>query len=138
MLVGQIMLGFYHDPTENCRLAARGVDRRHSVVLGGPMAPCRWTVNGKTFPTQRSVEPGRAGSGSASKRRKVFQPMQLHGHTFAVVDGGARKDTGMVRPMQSPDVALDADHPQWVAHCHTHHAESGMMTTLSYRSGGLT
>lgn len=94
-----------------------------------PMAPCRWTVNGKTFPTPRSVEPGRAGSGSASKRRRVFQPMQLHGHTFAVVDGGARKDTGMVRPMQSPDVALDADHPQWVAHCHIHHAESGMMTT---------
>ena len=44
----------------------------------------------------------------------MFHPMHLHGHTFAVVDGGARKDTVIVRPMQSLDVDLDADNPgQW-------------------------
>jgi FtsP/CotA-like multicopper oxidase with cupredoxin domain len=66
----------------------------------------------------------------------MFHPMHLHGHTFAVVDGGARKDTVIVRPMQSLDVDLDADNPgQWAAHCHNiYPAESGMMTTLSYRS----
>jgi len=32
----------------------------------------------------------------------MFHPMHLHGHTFGLVDGGARKDTVIVRPMPKP------------------------------------
>ncbi len=44
----------------------------------------------------------------------MFHPMHLHGHTFALVDGGARKDTVTVRPMQTVEIEFDADNPgQW-------------------------
>jgi len=44
----------------------------------------------------------------------MFHPMHVHGHTFALRDGGARKDTVIVRPMQALEVDLDADNPgQW-------------------------
>jgi FtsP/CotA-like multicopper oxidase with cupredoxin domain len=52
------------------------------------------------------------------------------------VGGGARKDTVIVRPMQTVVVDFDANNPGlWAAHCHNlYHAETGMMTSLSYRS----
>ncbi|MBA2560251.1 MAG: multicopper oxidase family protein [Propionibacteriales bacterium] len=137
-LSGAILLGSDLDPTESSRLAQRGVDRRHTLVLAGSMAPYRWTVNGKTFPDSGPlpVNQGERVRLRFSNHSMMFHPMHLHGHTFAVVDGGARKDTVIVRPMQSLDVDLDADNPgQWAAHCHNiYHAESGMMTILSYRS----
>jgi FtsP/CotA-like multicopper oxidase with cupredoxin domain len=137
-LAGQILLGSDLDPADSVRLDERGIDRRHSLVLGGSMAPYRWTVNGKTFPDAAPlpVHQGERVRLRFSNQTMMFHPMHLHGHTFAVVDGGARKDTVIVRPMQSLDVDLDADNPgQWAAHCHNiYHAESGMMTTLSYRS----
>ena len=70
----------------------------------------------------------------------MFHPMHVHGHTFAVVDEtgrpGVRKDTVIVRPMQTVVVDLDASNPgQWMTHCHNaYHGEAGMMTTLSYRA----
>jgi len=138
-LSGRVLLGSDLDPAESSRLAERGVDRRHTLVLGGSMAPYRWTVNGKTFPDSEPlpVSQGERVRLRFSNHSMMFHPMHLHGHTFAVVDGGARKDTVIVRPMQSLDVDLDADNPgQWAAHCHNiYHAESGMMTTLSYRAG---
>ena len=65
----------------------------------------------------------------------MFHPMHVHGHT-GLRATGARKDTVIVRPMQSVEVDLDADNPgQWATHCHNiYHAEAGMMTTLSYRA----
>lgn len=41
----------------------------------------------------------------------MFHPMHLHGHTFQVAGGGARKDTVIVRPMQQVDVDFDAETP---------------------------
>ena len=69
-------------------------------------------------------------------RTMMFHPMHLHGHTYGQVRGGARKDTTIVRPMQTVEVDFDATNPgQWAAHCHNiYHAESGMMTTVSYRT----
>lgn len=66
----------------------------------------------------------------------MFHPMHLHGHTLGLVAGGARKDTVSVRPMQTLEVDLDTDNPgQWALHCHNIlHAETGMMTTLPYRT----
>jgi FtsP/CotA-like multicopper oxidase with cupredoxin domain len=138
-LSGRVLLGSDLDPAESSRLPERGVDRRHSLVMSGSMAPYRWTLNGKTFPSSEPlvVSQGERVRLRFSNHSMMFHPMHVHGHTFSVVDGGARKDTVIVRPMQSLDVDLDANNPgQWAAHCHNiYHAESGMMTTLSYRTG---
>ncbi len=62
--------------------------------------------------------------------------MHLHGHTFAVTGGGARKDTTLVTPRQTVTVDLEADNPgQWMTHCHNiYHAAAGMMINLAYRT----
>jgi FtsP/CotA-like multicopper oxidase with cupredoxin domain len=123
---------------ESARLDRRSADRTHDLVLGGTMAPYRWTINGKTFP---DTDPLRLIQGERVRLRFVnqsmmFHPMHVHGHTFALRGGGARKDTVIVRPMATLDVDLEADNPgQWATHCHNiYHAETGMMTTLSYQA----
>ena len=125
---------------ESVRLDRRDVNRRHDLALGGSMTPYRWTINGETFPdaTPLPVSAGERVRLRFVNQTMMFHPMHLHGHTFGLVDGGGRKDTVIVRPMQSLDVDLDADNPgQWAVHCHNiYHAETGMMTTLSYRSEG--
>jgi FtsP/CotA-like multicopper oxidase with cupredoxin domain len=137
-LSGQVLLGTDLFPGEGVGLDRKPVDRRHDLVLAGSMAPYRWTLNGKTFP---DTEPLQAVQGERVRLRFVnhsmmFHPMHVHGHTFALTNGGARKDTVIVRPMQAVEVDLEADNPgQWAAHCHNiYHAETGMMTTLSYRA----
>jgi FtsP/CotA-like multicopper oxidase with cupredoxin domain len=120
------------------RLSGAAVDRTLDVVLGGTMSPYRWTINGRTFPDAAPLE---IRQGERVRLRflnntMMFHPMHVHGHTFGLVDGGARKDTTVVLPMRTVSVDLDADNPgQWAAHCHNiYHAETGMMTTLSYRA----
>jgi FtsP/CotA-like multicopper oxidase with cupredoxin domain len=137
-LSGQVLLGTHLSPASAVRLDRRSTDRRHDLVLAGTMAPYRWTLNGKTFP---DTEPLQVVQGERVRLRFVnrsmmFHPMHVHGHTFALTQGGARKDTVIVRPMQALEVDLDADNPgQWATHCHNiYHAETGMMTTLSYRA----
>ena len=137
-LSGQTLLGTDLSPSDSVRLDRRSTDRRHDLVLGGSMAPYRWTLNGKTFP---DTEPLPVMQGERVRLRFVnqtmmFHPMHVHGHTFALARGGTRKDTVIVRPMQALEVDLDADNPgQWATHCHNiYHAETGMMTTLSYRA----
>ena len=100
------------------------------------MAPYKWTINGKTFP---DAEPLPVSQGDRVRLRfynmsMMFHLMHVHGHTFGLVSGGSRKDTVIVRPMQTVEVDLDADNPgQWATHCHNiYHAEGGMMTALSY------
>jgi len=102
------------------RLDDHAVDRRLDVVIAGGMMPFRWTINGATFPHHKplDVAPGERVRLRLWNRSMMFHPMHLHGHTFGLVDGGARKDTVIVRPMQSVEVDLEA----------------GMMTGLSYRN----
>jgi FtsP/CotA-like multicopper oxidase with cupredoxin domain len=101
------------------------------------MTPYRWTINGATFPdtTPLPVAQGERVRLRLMNMSTMFHPMHVHGHTFGLVGGGARKDTVIVRPMQTLDVDLDADNPgQWATHCHNvYHAETGMMVVLSYR-----
>ena len=119
-------------------LPARDVARRHDVALGGGMGSYRWTINGRTWPDPDPlpVTEGERVRLSFLNQTMMFHPVHLHGHTFGLVDGGARKDTVIVRPMQAVEVDLDADNPgQWALHCHNVlHAEAGMMTALSYRT----
>lgn len=137
-LNGRVLLGTDLKPAQEVQLARRTPDRTHDLVLGGSMAPYRWTINGTTF---RDADALDVSAGERVRLRfanhsMMFHPMHLHGHTFALVGNGVRKDTVVVRPMQTVEVDLDADNPgQWAAHCHNiYHAEAGMMTTLSYRA----
>lgn len=69
-------------------------------------------------------------------------PMHLHGHFFQVlsrngkaVEGGVtEKDTLLVRPGETYEVAFKADNEgMWMFHCHDlHHAAAGMMTHVEY------
>ena len=138
-LEGRLLLGTDLTPDPRVRLPRRRADRRHDLVLAGTMAPYRWTINGRPFPetSPLSVAQGERVRLRFLNQTTMFHPMHLHGHTFGLAKGGARKDTVIVRPMASLDVELDADNPgQWAAHCHNiYHAEAGMMTTLSYLTG---
>ena len=137
-LQGQVLLGTQLRAGEVVQLASRTVDRRHNLLLGGEMSGYRWTINGKTFleSSPLTINEGQRVRLRFANHTAMFHPMHLHGHTFAIAGGGPRKDTVIVRPMQSVDVEFDATNPgQWVTHCHNiYHAERGMMIALSYRS----
>lgn len=137
-LSGRVLLGTDLTAPISVRLADRPVDQQHDLQLSGSMTPYRWAINGRTFP---DTEPLSVTEGERVRLRfkntsMMFHPMHVHGHTFALRAGGARKDTVIVRPMQTLEVDLDANNPgQWATHCHNiYHAESGMMTALSYRT----
>ena len=136
-LHGQVLLGTQLRASDTARLVEKSVDRRYDLALGGGKRGYRWTINGRTFPESRplTIIQGERVRLRFFNHTHMFHPMHLHGHTFAVTDGGPRKDTVIVRPMQSLEVDFDASNPgQWVSHCHNiYHAESGMMVTLSYR-----
>ena len=135
-LAGKVLLSTDLTAAAAVRLPIKDVDRSHDLLLSGSMARYRWTINGKTFPDADPlpVEAGQRVRLRFQNMSMMFHPMHVHGHTFALVRGGARKDTVIVRPMQTVEVDLDANNPgQWAAHCHNiYHAETGMMTTLSY------
>jgi len=137
-LAGKVILSTDLTAADAVRLKAKKVDRTHDLLLSGSMAPYRWTINDKTFPgtDPLPIEAGQRVRLRFQNMSMMFHPMHVHGHTFALVRGGARKDTVIVRPMQTVEVDLDANNPgQWATHCHNiYHAETGMMTTLSYQS----
>ena len=133
----QVVLGTQLRAARQVALRPREVDRTHDLALGGSMTNYRWTINGKTFDEADPLEI-RQGERVRLRLRNMsmmFHPMHVHGHTFGLRETGARKDTVIVRPMQTVEVDLDAVNPgQWATHCHNiYHAEAGMMTTLSYR-----
>jgi multicopper oxidase len=134
----RVLLGTDLVVAEQVRLSERKVDREHELVLRGSMSRYEWTINGRSFPDhgQLAISEGERVRLRFTNESMMFHPMHVHGHTFALSRGGARKDTVIVRPMASLDVELDANNPgQWMTHCHNiYHAESGMMTTLSYQS----
>jgi multicopper oxidase len=134
----QVLLTGTLQATEAVRLVARDPDRTHRLELGGTMMPYRWTINGATF---EHAEPLLVRHGERVRlqfvnRTTMFHPMHLHGHTFALPNGGARKDTVIVTPNQTVTVDLDATNPgQWMTHCHNiYHAETGMMINLAYQA----
>jgi FtsP/CotA-like multicopper oxidase with cupredoxin domain len=124
-------------------LPSRNPDRTLDFRLAGDMATYRWTLNGRPFDADQvddadyQLREGERVRLRFENRSPMFHPMHLHGHTFQVQqpDGpGARKDTAIIRPMQTVTADFEADNPgQWALHCHNiYHAEAGMMTVLSY------
>jgi len=133
----QVLLASQLRAADAVRLDSRKVDRTLDLVLGGSMMPYLWTINGKTFPDTEplTVEHGERVRLRIANHTMMFHPMHVHGHTFGIADGGARKDTVIVRAMETLAVDFDAGNPgQWATHCHNiYHAERGMMVNLSYR-----
>ncbi|UNO42422.1 multicopper oxidase family protein [Streptomyces sp. MST-110588] len=119
------------------RLPSRRPDRTIRLDLTGSMAAYDWGLNGQRYdPARRlAVRAGERVRLSFRNRTRMWHPMHLHGHTFALPGGGPRKDTAIVLPGRTLEVDLDADNPGlWMIHCHNvYHAESGMMTVLGYR-----
>ncbi|MBI1758874.1 MAG: multicopper oxidase family protein [Actinobacteria bacterium] len=134
----RVLLANQARATEQVRLPDRTPDRRHDLVLTGSMGPYQWMINGALYPhtPPLPVRQGERVRLRFSNRSMMSHPMHLHGHTFAVVGTGTRKDTVLVPAMRSIEVDFDADNPgQWMTHCHNvYHAERGMMVVVSYRS----
>lgn len=115
----------------------RQPERTVEVDLSGGMMSYNWGIDGRSFDEFRPIEvnQGERVRLRLRNRSMMVHPMHLHGHTFAFAgEGGARKDTVLVRPMESLAIDVVADNPgQWMFHCHnTYHLEAGMATVLSY------
>lgn len=118
-------------------LPNREPDAVVDVQLNGQMQPYAWGINGKVFgqDTPITVKAGQRVRLRMSNMTMMSHPMHLHGHTWGLPsNGGLRKDTVLVMPMQTVTADLQADNPGvWMYHCHNiYHAELGMMTTLRY------
>jgi len=136
-LSGSVLLGSNLRPANRAKLPSRSIDTDLRVTLNGQMSPYRWGINGASYPDNETlrVSAGDRVRVQVSNMTMMSHPLHLHGHTFAVAGSGLRKDTLMLRPMESQVLDLDADNPgRWAVHCHnTYHAMAGMMAELRYR-----
>lgn len=122
---------------DSARLADKEPDQVEQVTLNGQMKPYAWGMNGTTFGNDTPIRTslGRRLRVQMSNLTMMVHPMHIHGHTWSLPgNGGLRKDTVLVLPMQTVTADLQADNPGiWAYHCHNiYHAEIGMMTTLQY------
>lgn len=123
-------------------LAARPIDQRLVVMLGGAMAPYVWTLNDRIWQEREKLEvkPGQRVALQFMNHSMMAHPMHLHGHHFQVTAvnatriAGAMRDTVLVPPNGSVTVEFDADNPgRWLYHCHNlYHMMTGMMSELVY------
>ncbi|WP_043267739.1 multicopper oxidase family protein [Streptomyces sp. CT34] len=123
---------------ESVRLSNRAPDRTIKMDLTGSMDDWDWAINGKPY-TDSQRYPVRERERvriTFHNKTAMWHPMHLHGHTFALPDGGPRKDTTIVLPDKEVSVDFDADNPGlWMLHCHNvYHSESGMMTVVGYKA----
>ncbi len=139
MLTGRTLTYSDLRPTREAALSQGTPDRTLDVTVAMKNGGRQWVINGKTYADHLPlpVSQGERVRLRIGNQSMMFHPMHLHGHTFALVQGGrpgVRKDTLNVLPMQRLDVDLVADNPgQWLLHCHNaYHGELGMMTVLSY------
>ncbi len=73
---------------------------------------------------------------SLFNRTRMWHPIHLHGHTFALSNDRPAQGHRDRAPAAAADRRIDADNPGlWMLHCHNvYHSECGMMTVLGYRS----
>lgn len=124
-------------PAGSARITVKEPDQVAQVTLNGQMQPYAWGMNGVTFghDTPIRTTPGARLRLQMANETMMAHPMHIHGHTWSLPgNGGLRKDTILVLPMQTVTADLQADNPgKWAYHCHNiYHAEIGMMTTLQY------
>ena len=125
--------------TPEAQLKFTKADNEMQADLTAADTGYEWGINGP-WPNNKpfTVRQGQQATLNFTNKSRMWHPMHLHGHTFAVMkpDGslGARKDTVIVLPNQSVKVAILADNPgYWPMHCHNaYHAEAGMLSTFDY------
>lgn len=137
-LSGPVLLGTSLVAAEAARLPRRAVDATAPVQMVGQMTPYRWGINGARFGENDPIVIGKGQRVrlDVANMTMMAHPFHLHGHTFGLLEGGLRKDTVLLRPMERIAVELDAENAgEWAAHCHNiYHAEAGMMIALRYRA----
>lgn len=136
-LDGKALLTTQLKPADSARLPDRKPDTTLDVALNGQMKPYAWGLNGKRFgeDTPLALSRGQRVRLRMTNMTMMAHPMHIHGHTWALPGSdGLRKDTVLMRPMETVEADLQADNPgTWMLHCHNiYHAELGMMTTLRY------
>ncbi|QKV95320.1 multicopper oxidase family protein [Streptomyces sp. NA02950] len=136
-LDGELLTAARLKAAEQVRLSPREPDRTIRMRFTGSPRGYDWSINGKRYdPAQRyPVREGERVRMTFINSTPMWHPFHLHGHTFALPDGGARKDTAILLPHTRVSVDFDADNPGlWMVHCHNvYHSESGMMTVLGYQ-----
>ncbi|GAA2611086.1 multicopper oxidase family protein [Streptomyces tubercidicus] len=138
-LDGKLLSAYRLRAAESARAVARRPDRTVELNLTGSMAKFDWAINGRQY-SPRDRTPIRAGERvrlAIRNHTRMWHPVHIHGHHFALPDGGPRKDSAIVLPGRRLNVEFDADNPGlWMVHCHNvYHSESGMMTVLGYLKG---
>ncbi|MGW0781524.1 multicopper oxidase family protein [Streptomyces sp. NPDC002913] len=141
-LDGEVLTAGRLAADDSAALPARAADRTVRIALTGSMEAYDWAFDGKPYDpaARRPVRAGERVRLVFTNRTRMWHPVHLHGHTFALAGAGraaapgARKDTAAVLPGRSLTVDFDADNPGlWMLHCHNvYHSESGMMTVLGY------
>ncbi|MDF9812795.1 multicopper oxidase family protein [Streptomyces sp. SPB162] len=125
------------DPSVALTDPGRTPDRFLTLRLTGSMARYDWGFDGSAYDpaVRQDVRQGERVRLTIANNTRMWHPLHVHGHTFSLTGGGARKDTAIVLPGRTRSVDLDADNPGlWMVHCHNvYHAEAGMMTVLGYR-----
>ncbi len=113
--------------------------RRARRLAGSREADPAWSVNGHAHlhhghghPFEFTVERGRTVVLTMRNDTAWWHPMHLHGHTYRElerdgrpVDGRPWRDTSLMAPRETLQVAFVADNPgDWILHCHVleHHA----------------
>jgi FtsP/CotA-like multicopper oxidase with cupredoxin domain len=124
-------------PADLARVAVKEPDQLEQVTLNGQMQPYAWGMNGTTFGRDTPIRTSQGARVRLQMTNETMMahPMHIHGHTWSLPgNGGLRKDTVLVLPMQTVTADLEADNPgKWAYHCHNiYHAEIGMMTSLQY------
>lgn len=117
-----------------------GSDLNLAARLTGTMMPYNWAINGRPYDqtVPLTIAQGQRATLTFANQTTMWHPMHLHGHTFQVLHAngtpGPRKDTVIVKPMQTVAVRFVADNPGiWMLHCHNGYPmDAGMMTTLDY------
>jgi len=120
--------------------------RGRGMMGGGGMMGrgAMWTINGVAAqgPAMEpflTLDRGRSYVLSLRNDTAFFHPIHLHGHSFRVIarnGAPARRrewrDTVLIPPRESADVAFVADNPgKWMIHCHIlDHQEAGMMGVI--------
>jgi len=119
-------------------------------MMGGMGMMCgdgaTWTMNGmsmtgdgQSMPPLFAIKRGKSCVLALRNETAWWHPMHLHGHSFRVVSRNGKpnpgkewRDTVLVPPRESADLAFVADHPgDWMFHCHvTDHQEAGMMAVI--------
>lgn len=135
-LDGRLLSAYRLRAAESARAVSRRPDRTVELTLTGSMAKFDWAINGRQY-TPSHRDPIRAGERvrlAIRNHTRMWHPVHIHGHHFALPNGGPRKDSAIVLPGRSLDVDFDANNPGlWMVHCHNvYHSESGMMTVLGY------